>query len=100
MPIPEEILNQIKCCLSSDGHIALEPIPVNCGATACNECIKNSNQELIDCLCCKGQHDKKSLINQPVQKAIESIVSYFLNDLLDYAKENFENMSLLLKGIF
>ena len=39
MPIPEAILNQIKCCFLNDGHIAVEPIYVNCGAHACKKCV-------------------------------------------------------------
>jgi hypothetical protein len=31
MPIPEAILNQMKCCFFNDGHIAIEPIIASCG---------------------------------------------------------------------
>jgi hypothetical protein len=56
MPIPEEVLNVMKCCLFNDGHIAIEPIPVSCSAFGCKQCLLRSNIEEIDCYSCKGKH--------------------------------------------
>ena len=39
MSIPKEVLNELKCCFFNDGHIAIEPIFIDCGATGCKECI-------------------------------------------------------------
>jgi hypothetical protein len=42
MPIPEAILNQMKCCLFNDVHIAIEPILVSCGSSVCKKCVVGS----------------------------------------------------------
>jgi hypothetical protein len=48
----------MKCCFFNDGHIAIEPIPVSCGATGCEQCLLKSNIEEIDCYCYKEKHKK------------------------------------------
>ena len=42
MPIPGNILKQIKCCLYDDGHIVNEPVVLKCGANACKKCVSDS----------------------------------------------------------
>jgi hypothetical protein len=86
MPIPEEVLNGMKCCFLNDGHIAIEPIPVSCGATGCKQCLLNSNIEEIDCFNCKGKHKTQDLKNIPVFKSFENLVKYYVSDLFDYVK--------------
>jgi hypothetical protein len=39
MPIPEEILKGLKCCLSEDGHFIYEPVSLKCGGNPCRKCI-------------------------------------------------------------
>jgi hypothetical protein len=51
MAIPDQVLNLMKCCFSNDGHIAIEPIPVSCGATAQaleKKCNINEHQRIIN----------------------------------------------------
>ena len=84
MPLPEAVINQLKCCAFNDGHIAIEPVLVKCGANACKECVKG---EVIYCYTCNGTHETKDSINSPIIKSSESMVQYFLNDLFEYTKE-------------
>ena len=98
MPISETLLNQLKCCFSNDEHVAFEPINVSCGAICCRECIDSSNIEELDCSSCRGKHQKKDLKDKKVIKAVETMMNFFLNDLLDYVKNNLEKVSNLTKG--
>ena len=68
MEIPETCLNQLKCCAFNDGHIAIEPVLVKCGANACKECIKSTKGEVIKCFNCNGilLKQKIQLIHQKV----------------------------------
>ena len=96
MPIFAE--DVLKCCFFNDGHIAVEPILVSCGAIGCKECIAVSKTQEIECYSCKGKHPVKDLKNTPVIKPMEDIVKSSLNDLFEYAKGNFEKTFNLLKG--
>jgi hypothetical protein len=98
MPIPEEILNGMKCCFFNDGHIAIEPIPVSCGATGCKQCLLNSNKEEIDCYSCKEKHKTQDLKNTPVIKSVENLVKYYDSDLFEYVKVNLDKTASSLKG--
>jgi hypothetical protein len=98
MPIPDEVLNLMKCCFSNDGHIAIEPIPVSCGATGCEQCLLNSNIEEIDCFSCKGKHRKQDLINIPVFKTVENLVKSYVSDLFEYVKVNLDKTMSSLEG--
>jgi hypothetical protein len=72
MPIAEEVLNVMRCCLLNDGHIAIEPILLSCGAIGCKQCILRSNNEEIDCYSCKGKHRTENFKNTPVIKQVEN----------------------------
>ena len=100
MPIPNEIFSALKCCFLNDGHIAIEPIYVSCGAIGCKECIAFSDIEEIDCYSCKEKHPTKDLKTMPVIKSIEKMVKSFVNDLFEYSKVNLEKTTDLLKGKF
>ena len=46
MPINESLLKRIKCCLSKDEHITLDPVLViECQNTVCKQCIFDSKDE-------------------------------------------------------
>ena len=98
MPIPEEVLNVLKCCLLNDGHIAIEPISVSCGAFGCKQCLLTSNIEEIDCYCCKEKHKTKDLKNIPVFKSVENLVKSHVSGLFEYAKVNLATTASLLEG--
>ena len=98
MPIAEEVLNEMKCCLFNDGHIAIEPILVSCGNTGFKQCLLNSNNEEIHCYSCKGKHRKQDLINIPVFKSFENLVKYYVSDLFEYVKVNLDKTASSLEG--
>ena len=98
MSIPKEVLNELKCCFFNDGHIAIEPIFIDCGATGCKECITASNMEKIECYSCKGKHLIEDLKNIKLVKSMENMVKSFVNDLFEYAEGNLEKLFNLLKG--
>ena len=71
----------MKCCLDKDGHISIESVVLNCGGSACKECIYNSgNNEMFDCNCCNKKHKKKDLLNAPVSKLADTMIHSYLND--------------------
>jgi hypothetical protein len=98
MPIEEEVLNGMKCCLLNDGHIAIEPIQVSCGAIGCKQCLLNSNIEEIDCYSCKGKHKTQDLNNTPVIKSVENLVKSHVSDLFEYVKQNLDKTTSSLEG--
>jgi hypothetical protein len=98
MPIAEEVLNVMKCCLFNDGYIAIEPISVSCGATGCKQCLLNSNIEEIDCYSCKGKHKTQDLKNIPVFKSFENLVKSYVSVLFEYVKVNLGKTASLLEG--
>ena len=100
MPIPKSLLDQMKCCFLNDGHIAIEPITISCGANACKKCVIDSKEEVMKCFSCKENHKKSDLINLPISKLAESMVKTFLNDLFEYVETILEKCSLSLGGIF
>ena len=74
MPISEEVLNEIKCCLYNDAHVAVEPITVSCGAIGCKQCVSTSESEEIECFSCKGKHKTEDFKNTPVVRQVENKV--------------------------
>ena len=99
MSIPEEVLKVMKCCLLNDGHIAIEPIPVSCGAFGCKQCLLNSNIVEIDCYSCKGKHRTNDLKNTPVIKQVENLVKSYVSDLFEYVKGILDKTASSLEGI-
>ncbi len=98
MPIPEEVLNVMKCCLLNDGHIAIEPIPVSCGALGCKQCLSRSNIEEIDCYSCKGKHKMQDLNNIPVFTSFEHLVKSYVFDLFEYVQGILDKTASSLEG--
>jgi hypothetical protein len=45
--ISETLLNQIKCCSPTDGHITIEPILLKCGGNICKQCLIESGSGAI-----------------------------------------------------
>jgi len=80
MPIPEAILNQMKCCFFNDGHIAIEPILASCGGNICKKCVIDSKEEAIKCFGCNESHKKGYIIKAPINKLAKSMVHLFSND--------------------
>ena len=98
MPIPENILKQIKCCLHDDGHIVNEPVLLKCGANACKKCVSDSIEGMLKCYFCNGQHEKKDLLNAPNNKMVESVITLFLDDLFQDLNKKLESTTVLLKS--
>jgi hypothetical protein len=98
MPIPEEVLNGMKCCFLNDGHFAIEPIPVSCGATGCKQCLLRSNIEEIYCYCYKGKHKMQDLKNASVIKQVENLVKSHISDLFEYVKGILDKTASSLEG--
>ncbi len=98
MPIPENILKQIKCCLYDDGHIVNEPVLLKCGANACKKCVSDSIGGKIKCFFCNDQHEKKDLLNAANNKMVESVITLFLDDLFHDLNKKLESKTVLLKG--
>jgi hypothetical protein len=98
MPIAEEVLNVMKCCLLNDGHIAIIPILLSCGAIGCKQCILRSNNEEIDCYSCKGKHRTENFKNTPVIKQVENLVKYYVSGLFEFVKVNLDKTTSSLEG--
>ena len=98
MSIPEALLNQMKCCLFDDGHIAIEPIQISCGANACKQCINSINDEIKHCYSCNQTHEKKDIIYTSINKLAESLLQIFLSDVCKYVEKKLESASFAIKG--
>jgi hypothetical protein len=98
MPLPEILLNQMRCCLSEDGHIIHEPIVLTCGANACKSCVSNSTVAILKCFGCNSTHEKKEFLNAPIIKLIESFILSVLPDLFQDLNAKLKFTSQLLKG--
>ena len=98
MAIPETILTQMKCCLTQDYHVAIEPILLKCGANACKDCINSSTDEALICFSCHEKHEKKCFQDAPVNKMAESVVQFFLKDLFKDLDEKILNFKQDIKG--
>jgi hypothetical protein len=100
MPIPEDILKQMKCCLHDDHHIVNEPVLLKCGGNACKKCVNYSNYGMIKCFFCDGQHEKNDCLNAPNNKMVESVIKIFLDDLFQDLNKKIESTKELLKGFY
>jgi hypothetical protein len=100
MPIPENILNQMICCLNTDGHIVNEPILLKCGANACKKCVIESTNSAMKCFNCNENHEKNDITNAPINKMVEYVIQLNLNDLFQNLKARLEFTTSTLKGIY
>jgi hypothetical protein len=99
MVISNDLLNQIKCCLSTDGHIVIEPVVLNCGGNACKECVKSSlNNIPIDCFSCSRKHDRNELLKAPANKFASIFIKSSLHDLFEYIEVKLDSTYSLLKS--
>jgi hypothetical protein len=100
MPIKEEMLKGLKCCLSEDGHFIYEPITLKCGANACRKCIQeDSERNKIKCYNCKDFHDKQDYWNSGVNVLVKNVINLFLNDLIQDLEDKLRLTEQELKGI-
>jgi hypothetical protein len=95
--IPETLLNQMKCCSSTDGHITIEPVLLRCGGNICKQCIIESDKRFINCFECHGKHKRKHVLESPNNKIVETMVHSFLNDLFQYVDSIFKETTDGLK---
>jgi hypothetical protein len=98
MSIPENILNQMKCCLYNDGHIVHEPILLKCGANACKKCVSDSTNQILKCNFCNCLHELNDLLNSPKNELMEYVVTLFLDDLFQDLNKKLECAAASLKG--
>ena len=98
MPIPEDLLHQMKCCLNNDDHIVNEPILLTCGSNACQKCIQESKNEILPCFGCNQNHRKKDYSNATINKIVQILINSFLSDLLSDLNRKIKNINEDLKG--
>jgi hypothetical protein len=99
MPIPDSLLNQMRCCLYDDGHIVDVPLVLKCGFNACKKCIIDSKVTKIKCFGCNGEHERNDLLTAPNNKFVESFIQSFLPDLFQDLRTKLKSTSELLKGL-
>lgn len=100
MPIPDAILNQMKCCLNNDDHFAIDPIVLKCGASACKQCINDSKDSIFSCYSCNGKHEKKIFIDSPVSKLAQSLVHTFMGDMFECVETKLKEATDIFKSLF
>lgn len=82
MDLTECLEKQMKCCLSDDGHIAVEPISVTCGGNACKQCIIDLQTTQAKCYKCGEYHEKENLDKMPLNEAMKLLIEKtFLKEL-------------------
>ena len=97
MTLPEDVLNQMRCCLSDDGHIVHESIVLKCGLNACKKCVERVYT--LECFGCKSTHEQNDFINAPISKLIESFIQSFLPDLFQDLNEKLKSSCDFVKGL-
>jgi hypothetical protein len=98
MPIPQELLNQLKCCLSDDGHISVDAVVFECGGNACKICVSELLFESNKCYSCDQIHEKKDLIKSPSNTLAKTLIKLNLNELFEYLDDKFREVNECLKG--
>jgi hypothetical protein len=84
-------LRLLKCCLNKE-HIVEEPIQIcECGANACKKCIKNAS-ETLNCLNCKQEHDRSSLLNRPINKSSEYLIEIHSDKIIELLDSKIETL--------
>ena len=99
MPLKDFILNQLKCSLHQDGHIAIKPVVLKCGGNCCKKCVTELKDSTIHCYSCNQKHAKKDLTNAPMNNLAEALIECSLKDLFNYIENKFEAISKELEGI-
>jgi hypothetical protein len=98
MPIEQSILNEFKCHLHNDDHIAIEPVVLPCKLLACKKCIVDSKHLHINCFGCNMKHEKSNLLSLSIDKLAEFKIHSNLNDLNEYVDERLEKLAEELKS--
>ena len=98
MPIPENKLSQMKCCLNDDGHIVHEPVLFKCSYNACKKCISDSTVATIKCFGCNGNHENVDLLNAADNKIVDALINSLLSDLFEDLKNKMKSTAQLLKS--
>lgn len=99
MPLENDLINELKCCLSNDGHICIDPVVLKCSGSACNQCISESKSETIECFCCQDKHEKKECLEAPRNKIADKLINSHLNDFLEYTAEKMRQAKESLTSI-
>lgn len=56
MEIVDHLYKQMKCCLSEDEHMVIEPLKMPCGGNICKDCRKKPNILETMCNYCNEYH--------------------------------------------
>jgi hypothetical protein len=98
MPIHQDLLKEIECCLSNDRHIVSEPVLFECGENACKNCVNSLKENSNKCYSCDKNHDKKELLNAPFNKLAETIIKINLKDIFELIGEKVRTTIESLQG--
>jgi len=98
MKLLEEFLNQYKCSLTNDDHVAIEPVILSCNFNACKQCILESKKPIMYCHGCNNTHFKKELLNAKLNKQAETVTQQFLPELLEYFECEIKSVSESIQG--
>ena len=101
MSLGGELLKQLKCCLSNDGHILHEPILLKCGANACKKCINESlSGTTKKCFHCNFNHEKVKDDDMTINSIADTLVKSSLSDLFEDLEIKMSNTVEFLTGYF
>lgn len=94
--IADEVFVELGCCFSNDRHYVKTPIVLPCGHCVCENCIKNSLNNLICKICNKisNQKVKTACENKLVKKTIQK----HLNTLVEALLKKFNDSTRKLNG--
>lgn len=97
MSIPENVLKEIKCCLSNDDHIVIEPVLLSCDGNACNRCIYSFKESL--CKNCSKKHDNDDVLYAPDNKMAKKLVEKYINEIFQDLIARLELIKEGLRGM-
>jgi hypothetical protein len=99
MSIPEDILKEIQCCLSTKyDHIAIDPVLLNCDGNACNKCIYELSNSDYNCKKCHEKHDPNGLLFAPDNIRAKRLTEKYLNEIFNDLTIRLDSIKDHLKG--
>ena len=99
MMLSKEVNQQIRCCLSNNGHVIDDAISItSCMGNCCKGCIDNLKGNLAKCFNCDKEHEVEELKKMPKCPAVKVIISMVIGELFKEINEKLETARENLTG--
>lgn len=99
--LSSEIQQILNCCMSKEKHFLNEPIVLDCGHSACRQCIVNKRGCEFKCEFsgCDKTHKMKSLSHLTPNLTVPVLISSYRKEIIETLKGDYENQLILLQDL-